>query len=135
MKIILICLVLLVALIAYGNQLKKKKKELIEEHSNKVTCEFARISKFTMEHMLQWYKAHPDFQTSDIYVLSKVTPEILNYGALKCATGPIDEANSIAMMVMDESRNNVKRMKVVEFQEIDSDILALLGDKQMVILE
>lgn len=135
MKFTLIAIVTVIALYAYGNNLRKKKKQLVNKSQLKKTYEVVETKLFTMEDLLKWYKAHPDVNDSDEYILSRVTPDTMKKGGIDIVKPDFDVERSLLMVITDPSHKVIKHSRIIVYSDIEKDILDLLGDKNLIVLE
>lgn len=135
MKIILISLAVIIALFLYGNHLRKKKNHLINSSKIKSSYEVVKMSKFTIESMLKWFKSHSDVNELDEYILSRLTKEALKEGGIDIAMPNIDVENSLQLIILDNTHKKIKHSIIVTYDEIEKEIIDLLGNKNLVILE
>ena len=135
MKITLIGIAAIIALYLYGNHLLKKKKQMIDSSSIKQTYEAVKTSKLTVEEMLCWYKSHNDVDDNDEYVLSRVTKDTMKQGGIDLVMPNLDIEHSLLLLITDISHKNIKHARIVTFEEVEQDILDMLGDKNMIVLE
>jgi|GEM_PF-2365592 hypothetical protein len=134
-KIAIICVIAIVVLYAYGNHFRRKKKRLIEASALTCNYEIVKVSNFTIEEMLKWFKSHHDTVESDEYVLSRVTEEALMGSGVNIVMPNVDIDHSLLLMVVDMSHKNIKHARVVTFIEVEKDILDMLENKNLIILE
>lgn len=135
MKITIIGIAAIVGLILYGNSLRKKKKQLKETSSNNHLYEVVETQKFTIEEMLTWFKSHDDVNDSDEYILSRITEETLYKGEINKVLSIADIEHSIMLLITDSTHKRIKHARIIKYSEIESDILDMLGDKQLIVLE
>lgn len=135
MKITIIGIAAIVGLILYGNSLRKKKKQLKETSSNNHLYEVVETQKFTIEEMLTWFKSHDDVNDSDEYILSRITEETLHKGEINKVLSIADIEHSIMLLITDSTHKRIKHARIIKYSEIESDILDMLGDKQLIVLE
>ena len=135
MKITIIGIAAIVGLILYGNSLRKKKKQLKETSSNNHLYEVVETQKFTIEEMLTWFKSHDDVNDSDEYILSRITEETLYKGEINKVLSVADIEHSIMLLITDSTHKRIKHARIIKYSEIESDILDMLGDKQLIVLE
>lgn len=135
MKITIIGIAAIVGLILYGNSLRKKKQQLKETSSKNQLYEVVETQKFTIEEMLKWFKSHEDVNDSDEYILSRITEETLYKGKVNNILSNADIEHSILLLITDSTHKRIKHARIIKYSEIESDILDMLGDKQLIVLE
>lgn len=135
MKITLIGIAAIIALYAYGNHLRKKKKEMINDSRLKQTYEAVEVNKFTVEEMLKWFKSHNDVDENDEYVLSHITDDALKKGGINIIMPDVNVECSLLMLITDSSHKTIKHARIITYEEIEQDILDMLGDKNLIVLE
>lgn len=135
MKITIIGIAAIVGLILYGNSLRKKKQQLKETSSKNQLYEVVETQKFTIEEMLKWFKSHEDVNDSDEYILSRITEETLYKGKVNNVLSNADIEHSILLLITDSTHKRIKHARIIKYSEIESDILDMLGDKQLIVLE
>ena len=138
MKLFFVGVAAIVALYLYGNHLRKKKTKMIKYSGIKNTYEYVKTDKFTLEDMLKWFKSHNDIKDNDEYVLSRVTNEFIKKGGFDTSIlghEELDYDKSLLLIVTNASHRIIKHGRIVTYNDVDKDILDMLGEKQMIILE
>lgn len=138
MKLFFVGVAAIVALYLYGNHLRKKKTKMIKYSGIKNTYEYVKTDKFTLEDMLKWFKSHNDIKDNDECVLSRVTNEFIKKGGFDTSIlghEELDYDKSLLLIVTNASHRIIKHGRIVTYNDVDKDILDMLGEKQMIILE
>lgn len=135
MKITLVAVVAIIALYTYGNHLRKKKKQMVNDSILKQTYEVVETKLFTVEDLFKWYRSYNDVCDNDEFVLSHVTQEALKKGGINLVMSTLDTEHSLIMLITDSTHKKIKHSRIITYTDIEKDILDMFGDKNLIVLE